>query len=205
MALASLSGLVNSYGYAAVFVAVLAESLGVPLPGETALVAAGILAATTHHLSLAWLIVVAALAANVGGNVGYVIGATGGEAVVTRYGRRLGLDERRLAIGRRLFERHGGKIVFLGRFVSILRTYAAILAGLNRMPWGRFAAWNGVGAVIWAAVFSVGSYEFGHAITRVGTVVGIVVGAVVVVGVVVVVFFSRRYATRRYEREGGSD
>ena len=200
MTLASLSGLVNSYGYAAVFVAVLVESLGVPLPGETALVAAGILAATTHRLSLAWLIVVAALAANLGGNIGYLIGATGGEALVSRFGRRTGLDQRRLEAGRRLFYRHGGKIVFLGRFVSILRTYAAILAGLNRMPWPRFALWNGAGSVLWAVVFAVGSYEFGHAISRFGTVMGIVVGSVIAVGVVVALVVGRRYGAKRYDR-----
>ncbi len=138
----SIDGLITSYGYLAVFGLVAIESLGVPLPGETALIAAGTYAGTTHRLS-PWLIfVVASAAAIVGDNIGFWIGDKGGYRLAYRYGRRVRLDERKLKIARYLFDRHGPKVVFFGRFVSVLRTYAAFLAGTTRMAWWRFFGYN---------------------------------------------------------------
>src|SRR5206468_2285512 len=119
--------LIASYGYWALFLLVGAESIGIPLPGETALIAAAAYAGSTHRLS-PWVIFgVASAAAIIGDNVGYWIGDKGGYRLARRYGPKVRLDERKLKIARYLFDRHGTVVVFWGRFVSILRTYAAFL------------------------------------------------------------------------------
>jgi membrane protein DedA with SNARE-associated domain len=110
-----------------VFGLIASESSGIPLPGETALVSAAIYAGNTHSLDIGFLILVAAAAAVVGDNLGFWVGRELGFRVLVRYGRYLGLDEARLKLGQYLFLRHGGKIVFLGRFVAVLRAFAAVL------------------------------------------------------------------------------
>ncbi len=185
--------LVTVYGYWAVFLLVLAESLGVPLPGETSLVAAGIYAGHSHSLSVVWLFAVAALACITGGTAGFLIGRLGGYRLVRRYGPRIRLDEPKLKVGRYVFERHGAKIVFFGRFVSILRTYAALLAGTNKMGWRRFTAANIAGAVVWSAVYAFASYAAGSAIRRLsGTVNLVLIGVALVTVVVVLLLVHRR-------------
>lgn len=125
----SISHLIETYGYLAVFALVAAESLGIPLPGETALITAAIYAGHTHRLN-PWLIfAVASAAAIIGDNIGFWIGDKGGYRLARRYGSKVRLDEQKLKIARYLFDRHGQKVVFFGRFVSVLRTYAAFLAG----------------------------------------------------------------------------
>src|SRR5258708_1347559 len=125
----SIDHLLQTYGYWAVFVAVGAESLGVPIPGETTLISAALLAGSRHQLNVVWIVVVASAAAIVGDNLGYLLGRLGGYRLLLRYGRYVRLDEAKIKVGRYLFDRHGGKVVFFGRFVSVLRTYAAFLAG----------------------------------------------------------------------------
>jgi membrane protein DedA with SNARE-associated domain len=131
-----------AYGYLAVFAFVGIESLGVPIPGETMLLTAAIYAGTTGNLSIALVIAAAVAGAIIGDNIGFGIGYLGGYRLLVRYGKYLRLDQARLKVGRYVFYRHGGKVVFFGRFVSVLRTYAAFLAGTNRMPWGRFSVFN---------------------------------------------------------------
>ena len=196
MLTATLTGYIATYGYLAVFAAVAMESAGVPVPGETTLIAAGVVAGTTHRLSVVGIVVVAAVAAILGDNAGYLIGAKGGAALIRRLRSRLPVTDAALEAGQRLFARHGGKVVFAGRFVSVLRTYAAVLAGLNRMSWRRFALCNAAGGALWAVAFGIGSYELGHTISRVGTVVSVVVGAVVVCAALVGLVLGRRYAAR---------
>ena len=193
-----LSSYLGTYGYLAVFAAVALESAGAPVPGETTLIAAGVLAGTSHRLAPGWLVVVAAAAAILGDNLGYVLGARGGAALLRRYGHRIGVDQRKLDAARFVFRRHGGKIVFLGRFVSILRTYAALLAGVNGMRWRWFAACNAAGGVLWAALFGIGSYELGHAISRLGTILSLVVGGLVAVLLLAGLLFGRRYVARLF-------
>ena len=108
--------------------------MGIPFPGETMLLVAAISAGTIHHLSLLLVIVAAASGAIVGDNLGYWIGRQGGSRLLRRYGRSLQLAERKLKLGQYLFRKHGGKVVFLGRFIAVLRAWAAFLAGTNRMP-----------------------------------------------------------------------
>jgi membrane protein DedA with SNARE-associated domain len=149
----NIGQLIASYGYWALFGLVAAESLGVPLPGETALIIAGTYAGTTHHLN-PWLIfAVASAAAIIGDNIGFWIGDKGGYRLARRYGSKVRLDERKLKTARYLFDRHGTKVVFFGRFVSVLRTYAAFLAGTSRMRWRKFPPANAAGGIVWAGIY----------------------------------------------------
>ncbi len=185
--------ILSTYGYAAVFGMVGIESLGIPLPGETTLILAALYAGATGRLDIWLVIAVAAAGAIVGDNVGYAIGRWGGFRLLRRYGRKIRIDERRLKLGRYVFERHGGKVVFFGRFVSILRTYAAFLAGTNRMRWLRFLAFNAAGGIVWAAVYGVAYFYFGKALQglQASVDIGIGVGAFLVV-VAFAVYLKRR-------------
>jgi membrane protein DedA with SNARE-associated domain len=145
----------SSYRYLVVFLLVMIESIGIPVPGETALIGAALYAGSTHKLEIWWVIAVAAAGAIIGDNIGFAIGRYGGAKVLLRHGHRIRLHEGRLKIGIWLFRRRGGKVVFWGRFVSVLRTYAAFLAGTNRMPWGRFLVFNAAGGIVWATAFGV--------------------------------------------------
>jgi len=185
----SVNSLIHTYGYLAVFLAVGVESLGVPLPGETTLIAAALYAGSTHRLSIVWIVAVAIAAAVVGDNIGYLIGRVGGYRLLRRYGRYVRVNESELKMGRYLFDRHGATVVFFGRFVAVLRTYAAFLAGTNKMHWRRFLAFNASGGIVWATLFGVGAYLLGTTINKVNTVVTIVgacLGAITIVAFVVV-------------------
>jgi membrane protein DedA with SNARE-associated domain len=182
------------WGYAAVFLLVYIECLGVPLPGETILVAAGLYAGTTHHLEIVLVWAVAAAAGTLGGITGFGIGHYGGFALLRRWGRYIRLDQPKLKVGRYLFTKHGGKVVFFGRFVSILRTYAAFLAGSSRMPWKSFMIFNAAGALAWSALYAFGSNALGSAskANRLGNVINFVLIGVIVVVLVGAVLYLRR-------------
>ncbi|MGH9101950.1 MAG: DedA family protein [Acidimicrobiales bacterium] len=200
----SVNHLLSTYGYLAVFLLVGGESLGIPLPGETMLIAAGVYAGSTHRLSILAIWGVASAAAIVGDNIGYEIGRLGGFRLLRRWGRYVRLDEGKLKVGRYIFHRHGGKVVFFGRFVSILRTYAAFLAGTNRMRWLRFFAFNASGGIIWAALYAFGSYLLGTTITSLSHTLDYVLGAVAAVVVVLFLVLLRRKGAdlqRRAEEE----
>jgi membrane protein DedA with SNARE-associated domain len=196
----SISHLVVSLGYWAVFLLVGAESLGVPLPGETALILAGIYAGHTHRLSPWAIFAVAAAAAIIGDNIGFWIGAKGGYRLARRYGRRVRLDERKLKIARYLFDRHGAKVVFFGRFVSVLRTYAAFLAGTSRMRWRRFLPANAAGGIVWAAIYTAAAYLAGDVLQRVSGIIDWVLAGVAVLAIAAAVILLRRQAARLGDR-----
>ncbi len=195
----SLNHLLGVYGYWAVLVFVFIESMGVPVPGETMLIAASVYAGATHHLTIWWVIVAAAAGAILGDNTGYVIGREGGYRLLRRYGRYIGVDERKLKVGQYLFRQHGGKVVFFGRFVSILRTWAAFLAGVNRMPWPRFLVFNAAGGILWATAYGTGAYFLGRSIEHVTGPVGIGLGVVAVILIAAVVIFLWRNEKRLEE------
>jgi membrane protein DedA with SNARE-associated domain len=188
--------LVETGGYGVVFALVLAEALGVPVPGETAVVAAGAYAGATGRLSV-WAVFVAAFAAAVAGSMaGYWIGHWGGYRLVRRFGRRFGVDEPQLKVARYLFDRRGVTVVVLGRFVAILRTYVSLLAGTARMAFPRFAAAAAGGSLAWAALYAFASYSFGNVLRRVSAVVTIVLVAAIVVVTAVTVVVVRRHLGR---------
>jgi membrane protein DedA with SNARE-associated domain len=195
----SIGQLIDSYGYLAVFVLVAAESLGVPLPGETALITAGIYAGHTHRLN-PWLIfLVASAAAIIGDNIGFWIGDKGGYRLARRYGPKVRLDEQKLKIARYLFDRQGPKVVFFGRFVSVLRTYAAFLAGTSKMRWRRFLPANAAGGILWAAIYTFAAYLAGNALQQASAIIDWVFIGAAVVAIVVVVMLIRRQTVRLAE------
>ncbi len=159
--------LIQAYGLWVLFMVVMLESMGVPMPGETALVTAALYAGSTHQISIASVVLVASTAAIIGDNVGYLLGRSIGVRLIARYGKYVRLNEMRLKVGQYLFLRHGGKIVFFGRFVAILRTYSALLAGVNRMNWLHFLIMNALGGICWASLFGIGADLFGEEVERV--------------------------------------
>jgi membrane protein DedA with SNARE-associated domain len=190
MANAGLDGFLVSIGYLAVAFFVGIESLGVPFPGETMLITAAVFAAT-GHLSIVGVILAAIIGAVVGDNIGFGIGWYGGYPILRRYGKYVRLDQAKLKVGRYIFMRHGAKVVFFGRFVSVLRTYAAFLAGTNHMRWRRFLVANALGAIVWATLYGVGAYLASATIAKLNTPVAIALGVIAVVVIVLASFFVR--------------
>jgi membrane protein DedA with SNARE-associated domain len=151
------------HGLPLLSVVVMIESFGIPLPGETALIAFGVLASQGHY-RIEWVIVAAAAGAVVGDNLGYwLIGRLGGRALFRRWRWLNRYADRVLPRAEALMERHGGKTVFLGRFVSILRYTVAWIAGLSRMNWWRFLFWNAAGGIAWATAVGLLAYYSGQA------------------------------------------
>ena len=158
------------------------ESFGVPLPGETALIAFGVLASQGRY-SIAWVIVIAAIGAIVGDNLGYwLIGRLGGRALFRRWRWLNRYADRVLPRAEALFARHGGKTVFLGRFVSILRYTVAWIAGLSRMEWWRFLFWNAAGGIAWATAVGLVAFYSGRAAADAIQHYGLYAAVVVAVG-----------------------
>jgi membrane protein DedA with SNARE-associated domain len=195
----AVQGLLQGYGYPVIFLCILLESLGLPLPGESLMIGAAIYAATSHQLDIFILVPVAAAGAIAGDQIGYVIGWSIGYRVLARWGRKVGLTEDRLNLGRYLFRRYGGQVVFLGRFVAVLRTFVALLAGANRMRWHSFLLWNALGGIAWTCLYGFGAYLLGDAAKRVSGPVGLglaVIGGAVLLGAV---FFVKRNERRLLE------
>ena len=191
-----MTNLLTVFGYWAVVVLVALEGFGIPLPGETMLITAAIYAGATHQMSLPLIIAAAWAGAVVGSTGGYAIGYWGGFRLLVRFGKYIRLDEPRVKLGRYLFLRHGGKVVFFGRFVSILRTYAAFLAGTARMPPWRFFAFNVAGAIVWASFWALVAYRLGEQINRFSRTADIALGVAAVMAVVGVYLFWRRNEQR---------
>jgi membrane protein DedA with SNARE-associated domain len=181
-ALGHLPDLVTQYGYIAIFLIILLESAGLPLPGETILIAGAVLAGTGKGLEIYAVVATAAAAAVIGDNIGYWIGRRWGLSLLVRHGHRIHLDERKLKLGQYLFMRYGGTIVFVGRFVAFLRVFAALLAGANNYDFRKFLFWNGLGGVVWACVIGVTGYQFGRQVENILGPIGL--GALFVVAAV---------------------
>jgi membrane protein DedA with SNARE-associated domain len=165
---ASLSSFVGQHSEWALlllFALVALESFGLPLPGETALIACAVLA-SQGVLSIAAVIVVAIAAAIIGDNLGYWVARRGGRALLYRYRITRRYAESYLPRGERFFARHGGKAVFFGRFVALLRVTAAWTAGLSRMHWWRFFGWNAAGGIVWATLVGLVAYYLGDAAAK---------------------------------------
>lgn len=178
------------------------ESAGIPLPGETALITAAILA-SRDELSLSIVIAVAALAAIIGDNIGFHLGRHGARRLLARPGR---FEDRRQAFlmrGEAFFERHGGKTVFLGRWLPFLRVTAAWLAGAHGMSWPRFLVWNAAGGILWAISVGVFAYLAGNLAVRVLHDAGYAMLALVALGLVgLAVWYA--YRRPRSSASGGS-
>jgi len=189
---AYLEHLLHTYGYVAIFVVIALENVGLPLPGETILIAAGIFAVTTHELNVLGVVIAAAVAGLCGSVTGFMIGRYSEQHVL----HRLGLDERDLRLGQYLFRRFGGRVVFVARFIVFLRSVAGLLAGVNAMPLNRFLIASGLGALAWSATFGFGAYVVGREIEVLSARAAMAVGIVVLMVVLAGLRFLRRNRAR---------
>ncbi len=195
--LIDVNHMVEVSGYPILFLLVMAESGGVPLPGETAVIVGGVLA-SQGKMQIELVIAVAALAAIVGDNIGYQIGRKGGRWLLERPGpfhrHRLMV----LEMGEPFFERHGPKAVFFGRFILVLRTWTSWLAGANHMRWRTFFLWNALGGICWATAVGLAAYFAGKSASSVITTFGIygLVAVVLALGGALALYLLHR----RHER-----
>jgi membrane protein DedA with SNARE-associated domain len=190
----ALQNLVSTHGYWVIALIVGLESMGIPLPGETILVLAAIYAAADPTLNI-WLVIAAAGVGSIfGDNLGYWIGKHYAYVLLVRYGRHIGMSVPRIKLGQYLFREHGSMVVFLGRFVALLRILAAFLAGVNRMRWRDFLIANAAGAILWAATFGWGGYFFGKLLFQLHAAM-----AGVVFILALTAFFGAGYLIHRYE------
>jgi len=176
--------LLIQHGLTLLFLAVAIESAGVPIPGETALITAAFLASPGQdHYKIEWVIVIAAAGAIIGDNIGYWIGREGGRRLLERWSLVKHHADRVLPPAERFFEKHGGKTLFIGRFLAILRVTAAWLAGISRYPWWRFLLWNAAGGIAWATATGLVAYYAGKPVADAIQTYGLyaVVGIIVVV------------------------
>src|ERR1700729_1810160 len=200
--LINVGHLVETFGYPLLFLVVMAESSGVPIPGETGLIAAGVLA-SQGRLQIELVIPIAAAAAIIGDNIGYQIGRKGGRWLLERPGRFEGQRQQVLITGEPFFERHGPKAVFFGRFILGLRVWASWLAGATHMRWRTFFLWNALGGICWATAMGLIAYFLGSSAGNLIETFGIF-GLVAVVVVAVGVFtWHRRTRAAREEQAPG--
>jgi membrane protein DedA with SNARE-associated domain len=190
----SIAHFLNTYGYLAVFLFIAIENLGVPFPGETMLVAASVFAAQSCGLQEVGVIAACIAGSIVGSTAGFYIGRTGGRGLI----RKLRISDKHLEPAEAYFVRYGSATVFFGRFLAVLRAWAAFLAGLNRMNPIRFMIYNSAGAIIWSTLFGLLGYALGknldrlkQVLTELGTL-GTVIIVVIVVVIVVAVVRHRR-------------
>ena len=195
----TIQNLIQVYGFWVLFPVVMLEGMGIPVPGETALVAAAVYAGSTGKIGIVPVLLVAAMGAIIGDNIGYFIGRPIGLRLVVRYGRYVRLNESRLKIGQYLFLRHGGKIVLIARLIAVLRVLAPLLAGVNRMRWRYFFLMNAIGGICWASLFGGGAYLFGEEINRVTGPVRFLL-LVIAVGFVIMGILFFRHRERELEQ-----
>ena len=186
-----LEQVVLTYGYAAIGVVICLEAMGLPLPGESLMIASAIYAATTGRLQIEWIVLSAAVGAIMGDNIGYLIGQRLGIPALEKHGPRIGLTVGRQRLGQFLFHKYGGIVVFFGRFIAFLRVFAALLAGSNRMPWGRFLVWNALGGIAWTHLYGIGAYILGNQVHKLVGPFGIVIGVAAAIAVVAVIWFLK--------------
>jgi membrane protein DedA with SNARE-associated domain len=190
-----MQSLVRDYGLFILFVLIAMESAGIPLPGETALAAAGVLA-SHGDMSIVAVITVAAVAAIIGDNVGYWVGRLGGRKLLQKSSLVDRHASRVLPWSERFFQRHGGKTIFLARFVAVLRVTAAWIAGLSKMHWWQFFLWNAAGGIVWAVAVGLVAYYVGEAaaaaIGRWGLIAGAAIFVLLVTGAFLFRFIRRR-------------
>jgi membrane protein DedA with SNARE-associated domain len=190
-----LNQIIADYGPLAIFLLILIEDFGIPLPGETALISAALLA-SQGKMSISWLLLAAWVGAVIGDNIGYAIGRFGGRRLVVRYGSRVGITYARLARIEQFFARRGNVVVLVARFFAGLRQLNGIVAGIGRMPVWQFMLYNAIGAMLWVAVWGLGIYWFGqnleHLFDQLGPIIyGIIAAAVALLAAYLIWRFIR--------------
>ncbi|MBB2170297.1 DedA family protein [Gluconacetobacter aggeris] len=179
-----------------VTLAVLLESMGIPIPAETCIITASLYCLKTHHLAIQGVALAAIAGAVIGDNFGYMIGRHFGLPLLEKHGARIGLTSERLVLGRYLFSHHGSAIVFLGRFVSLLRVCVALLAGACNMRWRRFMLFNTLGGTCWAGGYALGTYLLGRKISQLSGPTGMAIGIATIIGL----FFSGLFLRKNEKR-----
>lgn len=185
---------ISHYGYLAVSLGIGIESIGIPFPGETIVVAAAVYAGA-GYLSLVWVIVFASIGAILGDNIGYVLGMYGGRRFLERFGKHIRIHPKHLEHAEAYFKKHGGKTVFWGRFVSILRMWSAFLAGTHRMPWQTFLYYNALGGIVWSIVFGFLGYTLGKNLSLLSMIIHTV--GIIGIGVIIVLLIFVYKAWKR--------
>ena len=202
--LAALAGPLQHYGLWAIFVLVLLEDFGIPVPGETVLIA-GAVYAGSGRLNVVAVAVVGFVAAVLGDNIGYAIGRFGGRAIVLRWGKYVGMTAERLDKAEDFFNRHGGKIITIARFIEGLRQANGIIAGIAKMHWLRFVAFNMLGAALWVGTWvSIGYFAGQHITTIYNSVGRYSTYALIVIVATVAVWIGLRVRAARKRRAAGS-
>ena len=198
ISLTTLQNALDNFGYAAVALFIMIESSGIPFPGETMLLLASFYAAVSHQLQIPLVIACAAFGAIIGDNIGYLIGRTGGRSIVVRYGRYVFIKPEHLVLAEAFFAKHGNKTVFFGRFITLLRAWAAFLAGINHMQWRTFLFYNAAGGILWATLYGTLGYIAGRffhdnfaQVERLATTLGWLGTGLIVVAVLTVLFVIR--------------
>jgi membrane protein DedA with SNARE-associated domain len=186
-----IAHLIHTYGLLVVAACIGLEGIGLPLPGETSLIVASVIAGNRHDLNIVAVILTATAASVVGRSIGYYIGREFGYWLLLRYGFYWRINEARIKLGQYLFLRHGGKIIIVAQFIPILRAVAGILAGANRMPRAQFLAANIFGALLWAMFFGIAAYSLGRQIERVAGPMIIVFGLAAVIIILIIGNFVR--------------
>ena len=203
ISLQTLQNALHTLGYPAVTLFIMIESAGIPFPGETMLLLASFYSAIDHQLKLPIIIACAAFGAIAGDNIGYFVGRTGGRAFVERFGRYVFLKPQHLDRAEKFFARYGDKTVFFGRFIAVLRAWAAFLAGVNHMNWRSFLIYNAVGGILWAIIYGTIGYVAGRVFhdnfTQVEHIARTVswIGAGVIVATVIAIFFVVRWRRKQ--------
>lgn len=180
------------------------ESMGLPLPAESLLIGTAIYCATTHKLNISIVVIVAIIGAIMGDNFGYLIGRHYGYPLLNKHGRKVGLTPHRVELGRFIFRKYGGKVVFFGRFIAFLRVFAALLAGASHMPWSSFLFYNALGGIGWAGGYSLAAYYLGKQVLKITGPVGIALGILGAIILIVSIVFLKRnesYFTEEMEKE----
>jgi membrane protein DedA with SNARE-associated domain len=206
ISLQTLQNALDTFGYPAVTFFVMIESIGVPFPGETMLLLASFYSGIDSRLQIPIVIACAALGAILGDNIGYSVGRKGGRPFVERFGRYIFVKPKHLARAEQFFAQHGGQTVFFGRFTTLLRIWAAFLAGVNQMHWHTFLLYNAAGGILWAIIYGTLGYiagrffqnNFGQ-VEHIARTVGWVSGGIIVAVVIVIAIFLwlRRRRKRR--------
>jgi membrane protein DedA with SNARE-associated domain len=203
----TIAHLLHQYSYTLIFGVIALECAGVILPGETVLITAA-LYASHGHLNIFGVVGSAGAGAVAGNIAGYAVGRLVGETVLAKHGWRIGLNGRRLALGRYMFARHGGKMVFFSRFAALLRSFSALLAGANMMHWRPFLLWSVIGGFAWPSLSGFGVFLLGNAAKRLSGPASIAFGLTAAAAIVVGLILARRNEDRlteaalQWERHG---
>ncbi|MBA2284020.1 MAG: DedA family protein [Ktedonobacteraceae bacterium] len=212
ISLQTLENALHVWGYPAVTLFIMIESSGIPFPGETMLLLASFLAANDPQLQIPIIIACAAFGAIVGDNIGYTVGRKGGRPFVERFGHYVFLKPKHLDRAEQFFTKHGNKTVFFGRFIAVLRAWAAFLAGVNHMHWRTFLLYNAAGGIVWAIIYGLLGYFAGRVfhdnfaqVERIARDISWVGAGIIIIAVVVAFVVFRWRRTRQTEHPATSE